>query len=114
MRSGGWHEGHEWVQAFGCTVLYFLASANDENGLVSGNAERQVKIAEAGGIDAVISALRSSDNIAVMERGCWALRQLAENPQLKGVVKDKGGLEVALTMPMKKVLVAQELADLLK
>ena len=58
---------------------------------------------EAGGIDAVVSALRShgGSHAGVAEHGCWALRNLAVNADNQKTIAEAGGIEMILSV-MKK------------
>ena len=64
------HKEHAGLQENGCAALWSLAV----------NADNQVKVAQAGGIEMVISAMKKHEGHAgVQEKGCAALWSLAVN-----------------------------------
>ena len=67
-------QGVATVQEHGCLVLWYLAV----------NADNQVKVAAAGGIEAVLGAMRQHGAVAsVQEQGCRALWNLTANDDNK-------------------------------
>ena len=60
------------------------------------NAENKVKIAEAGGIEAIVQAMgRHGEDKGVQEAGCGALGSLGWNAQNKVKIAEAGGLMLA-------------------
>ena len=73
------------LQERACKMLWYLSWAQAEN---------QVKIASAGGIEAVVGAMRQHLAVAgVQEQGCWALSNLAANADNKVKIASAGGIE---------------------
>jgi hypothetical protein len=72
------------VQQPACAALRSLAS-NDGN---------KLKIAEAGGIEAVVAAMEAhTTSDSVQEHGYWALWYLAQQGSLRQRIKAAGGVE---------------------
>ena len=71
------------VAATACRILWFLARSDDN----------QVKIAEQGGIRALLDAMRNhSSHAGVQEAGCWALLGVGwSNQDLQRQIKEAGG-----------------------
>ena len=64
---------------------------------LAGNADNKVKIGEAGGIEAILGAMRGHEGDAeVQKQGCWALYNLAADcGAKKASIRDLGGLGLA-------------------
>ena len=78
------HKASVFVQQQTCWALRYLA-VNDCN---------RVKIAEAGGIEAVVSAMKEhKTSVLMQERACVALRNLAVNDGNKLKIAEAGGIE---------------------
>ena len=81
------HPGQAGVQQQGCWALRNLGR----------DAENQVKIAAAGGIQVVVGAMTQHPGAAgVQQYGCWALCNLAvNNDDIRAQVVSGGGREAA-------------------
>ena len=80
------------------------------------NTESQVKIAEAGGIQAIIEGMgMHRENKEVQEEGCWALVNLASNNAAnKASIEKEGGIDVARkAYDTHRISKAKELIELL-
>jgi hypothetical protein len=85
MRAGA---GDVEVQRAGCSALWILAA---------GNAGNRVAIAEAGGVQAVVGAMKLHQGIAaVQEMGCGALMNLALNAGNRMAIGEAGGVQVVI------------------
>ena len=72
------------MQQSACAALWSLAV----------NAGNQVKIAEAGGIEAAVAAMREhKTSVVVQEHACAALWYLAAQGSLRQRIKAAGGVE---------------------
>ena len=94
------------MQEQGCWALWNLAANNDAN---------QVKIGEAGGVDAVVKAMQTHlQHAGVQEQGCGALMNLAAKDALRASIKDLGGCTAARSASEAHGLsLARELAEML-
>ena len=84
--------------------------------LAANNAENRVKIAEAGGIQAIVEGTeKHKEHAGVQEQGCGALLNLAWNTAAnKASIRDHGGLGLAREAYAKhKHAMAKELIYLL-
>ena len=99
------HLQHAGVQEQGCGALWSLA----------GNDANQVKIGEAGGVDAVVKAMQTHlQHAGVQEQGCGALMNLAAKDALRASIKDLGGCTAARSASEAHGLsLARELAEML-
>jgi hypothetical protein len=63
---------------------------------IAGNADNKVKVAGAGGIEAVVEAMRDhASNASVVENACDALAIIAwSDDAIRTRVADKGGIEL--------------------
>ena len=81
----------------GCKVLRAMAR-NVDNCVKIAEADHQVKIAKAGGIEAILRAMRGHGGDAeVQAQGCGAFRNLAvKNADNKVKIGEAGGIEAIL------------------
>ena len=71
------HETVSDLQKEGCALLKYLALDN----------ENRVRIAQAGGVCAVLSAMRTNEsNAYVQKEGCGALMNLASNDEIRAMI----------------------------
>ena len=80
------HRRNAEIQREGCSALWNLAFASDDN---------KVKIARLGGIEAILDALSGhKDDAEVQKQGCWALCNIGwSSPELQRKIKAAGGEE---------------------
>ena len=70
--------------------------------LAANNAENRVKIAEAGGIQAIVEGMdKHKEHAGVQEHGCWALQNLADNAENQVKIAEAGGIQ-AIVEGMEK------------
>ena len=81
------HPDNADIQHYACDALYMLAY----------NIPNEIRIAEAGGIEAVFAALRAHPrNADVQHSGCCALANLARNAENKLRIAQAGGIDAAI------------------
>ena len=100
------HKEHAGVQEQGCGALWNLGV----------NAENQVKIAEAGGIEAMVEGMgRHTAHAGVQEAGCRALLNLGANERIAVKISEAGGVSAAQkAVETHRLARATELLNLLR
>jgi hypothetical protein len=82
------HKASVLAQEHACWALRKLAV----------NAGNQVRIAEAGGIEAVLSAMKAhTTSVLAQQHACAALRSLAVNAGNKVLIAEAGGIEAVVS-----------------
>ena len=78
---------------------------------LSYNDDNKKKIADKGGIEAIIEGMKKHINVAhVQEYGCGALKNLSRNKDNRKKIADKGGIE-AIIEGMKKHINAAKVQE---
>ena len=73
---------------------------------LSRNAENQVKIAEAGGIEAILEGMgRHKEHAGVKELGCVGLWNLSGNAENQVKIAEAGGIEAIVEVLSSLVLI---------